>query len=180
MDSVAAVAAAEAAVRPGAGSWRELTGWAVPHGYWLQRRHFGPAALKRMAEAIAQGETRHHGELVVAIEAALPPHVRDSRERALEVFGRLRVWDTPQRTGVLLYLALGEHRIELVADRGVAADDQVWNDLCEQIRRHLRARPYLDAMLSAIAAIETELAGRCPPREAGDETGRLPDTPVLL
>ena len=167
-------------MRPDAGSWRALTGWAVAHRYWLQKRHFGPAALKRMADAIAQGETRHHGELVVAIEATLPHHVPDSRERALEVFGRLRVWDTPARTGVLLYLALGEHRIELIADRGVAADDQVWNRVCAQMRQHLRTRPYLEAMLAAIADIETELAGRCPPRQPGDDAGRLPDTPVLL
>jgi len=133
-----------------------------------------------MAEAIAAGESRHQGELVVAIEACLPGHVPDSRERALEVFGRLRVWDTPLRTGVLLYLALGEHRIELVADRGAAAGDATWQGICARLQQDLRNGPCLDAMLAAIAAIESELAARCPPRADADEANHLPDMPVLL
>ena len=35
------------------------------------------------------------------------------------MFGKLRVWDTEHNNGVLIYLLLAEHRIEIVADRGL-------------------------------------------------------------
>ena len=35
------------------------------------------------------------------------------------MFGKLRVWDTEHNNGVLIYLLLAEHAIEIVADRGL-------------------------------------------------------------
>ena len=91
------------------GKWRELTGWSSIEGQWLRRKHFTPEVLAHIAERIRQAEQGHTGELVVAIEAVMPAHERNSRLRALEVFGRLGVWDTPLNTGVLLYIT-GEHK----------------------------------------------------------------------
>ncbi|EKU29455.1 hypothetical protein C660_14559 [Alcaligenes sp. HPC1271] len=100
-------------------NWKELSGWASVQGQWLRRRHFNAEMLGHLAEQIRKGEENHSGELVVAIEAVLPAHEADSAQRALEVFGRLRVWDTPLNSGVLLYLALGQRRIHIIADRGI-------------------------------------------------------------
>ena len=36
------------------------------------------------------------------------------------MFGKLRVWDTEHNNGVLIYLLLAEHAIEIVADRGLS------------------------------------------------------------
>ncbi len=113
---------------------KEMTGWATLEGQWLRRRHFHAEALALIAERIRECERDHCGELVLAIEAASPVHERDSRMRALEVFGRLRVWDTPRNSGVLLYLALDRHRIEIVADRGVPAPDHEWRAGCSRLQ----------------------------------------------
>src|ERR1700754_1975679 len=91
--------------------WHPVALW---HGHRLLRRHFSPPAMARLQETLGSGEQRHRGEIVIAVEASAPSHIRDSRERALELFGRLRVWDTAQATGVLLYLLLAEQRIEIV------------------------------------------------------------------
>lgn len=163
------------------GKWKELTGWAVIEGHWLRRKHFTPQVLKQIADHIKQGELEHTGELMVAIEAVTPAHERNGHLRALEVFGRLRVWDTPLNTGVLLYLALDKHHIELIADRGVAAPNALWEQLCTQLQVRLKGGDYVAGVLSAIDAIEDALAQHCPPlSHDGLNTNDLPDEPVFL
>ena len=72
---------------------------------------------------MAASERRHSGEIRVCVEAGLPLSYlwRDAtaRERAVTMFGKLRVWDTEHNNGVLIYLLLAEHAIEIVADRGL-------------------------------------------------------------
>ncbi|MGO1080225.1 TPM domain-containing protein [Inquilinus sp. CA228] len=161
---------------------RRLRPVAEWHGQRLLHRRFGPAVMARLHEAIRGAERRHLGEIVVAVEAAAPPHLRDSRTRALEVFGRLRVWDTAQATGVLLYLLLADHKIEIVADRGVTArvDDAVWPRICAALRDRFQAGQYEEGVLEALAAIDAELLRAWPatPGEANPE--ELPDGPVIL
>ena len=88
-------------------------------------RHFPPEELARVEAAIAEGERGHSGQVCFAIEAALPlARVWSGitpRERALEVFGFLRVWDTERNDGVLVYLLLADRDVEIVADRGIHA-----------------------------------------------------------
>src|SRR4029453_19375983 len=87
------------------------------------RRAIGPALLERLRQRVAASERRHSGEIRLCVEAGLPLSYlwRDlsARERALTMFGKLRVWDTEHNNGVLIYLLLAEHAIEIVADRGL-------------------------------------------------------------
>lgn len=150
-------------------------------GHWLRRKHFTSQVLARIAEQIRKGELDHAGELMVAVEAVSPIHERDSHLRALEVFGRLRVWDTPHNTGVLLYLALDRQRIELIADRGVTAPNAVWERICDQLRTCLRQGDYAAGVTAAVETIEQVLRTHCPPLPAGElNTNDLPDRPVML
>ncbi|WP_232466555.1 TPM domain-containing protein, partial [Alcaligenes faecalis] len=143
-------------------NWKELSGWASVQSQWLRRRHFNAEMLGHLAEQIRKGEENHSGELVVAIEAVLPAHEADSAQRALEVFGRLRVWDTPLNSGVLLYLALGQRRIHIIADRGIKADQAQWTQICQQLEKDLASREYLSGLLAAVSAIETVLQQGAP------------------
>ncbi len=163
------------------GKWKELTGWAGLEGHWLRRKHFTPEVLARIADRIKQSELDHTGELMVAIEAVSPAHEPNSHYRALEVFGRLRVWDTPLNTGVLLYLSLDRHRIEIIADRAIAAPDQLWEQICGQLQARLQHKDYCAGILAAIDGIEAILRTRCPSLPQGrDNTDDLPNGPVLL
>lgn len=170
-----------AAVHQRSGKWKEATGWAALEGHWLRRRHFTSEVLGRIAERIAEGELDHTGELMVAIEAVSPVHEPDSLQRALEVFGRLRVWDTPLNTGVLLYLALDKHRMHIIADRGIAAPDDLWQQVCERLQGRFQQKNYVEGMLAAIDEIESILRTRSAalPDGAG-RTNDLPDRPILL
>ena len=118
----------------------------------LLRHLFAPSAngafpagsLRRIADVVADGERRHGGEVCFAVEPALPAWrvVRgmSARERALDVFAQVRVWDTQANNGVLVYLLLADHRIEIVADRGLdgRVDDGQWREVCRLMEERLR------------------------------------------
>lgn len=162
---------------------KEMTGWASLEGQWLRRKHFTADVLAAIAERIRLSERDHDGELVVAIEAVSPAHERDSHMRALEVFGRLKVWDTPRNTGLLLYLALDRHRIEIIADRGVEADNGEWEAVCARLQARLAENAYAEGILAAIEEIEVIMRRSCAPVSAGAVAGdddRLANDPVLL
>lgn len=161
---------------------KEMTGWSSLEGQWLRRKYFTPELLGLITERIRECERDHAGELVVAIEAVSPIHERDSRMRALEVFGRLSVWDTPENTGVLLYLALDRHRIEIIADRGVPAEQHEWEAVCSRLRQRLAEKAYGEGLLEAIDEIEAVMRRHiaATPDHADDADTGLSNRPVLI
>jgi uncharacterized membrane protein len=134
---------------------------------------------------VAASETRHSGEIRVCIEAGLPTSyvMRDAapRERAVAMFGKLRVWDTQHNNGVLIYLLLAERAIEIVADRGltsrVAADE--WQRIVEAMRDAFRDGRYEDGLTQAIDAVTSLLVLHFPLQPGDDNPNELPDEPVL-
>jgi len=149
-------------------------------------RAFPADLLERVAAAIAAGEARHTGEICFAVEAALPLRMalvdHRPRERAMDVFARLRVWDTAANNGVLVYMLLADHAIELVADRGLdgCVDPAEWAAICGELQAAMRTGDIEAGVMRAIDAISA-LLERHFPREAGDvDRNELPDRPHLL
>ncbi|WP_057918970.1 TPM domain-containing protein [Lysobacter antibioticus] len=151
------------------------------------RRLFPEASLQRIAASIAASESRHHGQICFAVEERLPLRElfagQDARAAAQEAFAQLRVWDTAGNSGVLLYLLLADHRIEIVADRGYASrvGHERWQAVCDDIQQALSAGDAEAAVLGGIAALSDIVAEQFP-RERGalDDGNELPDRPVLL
>jgi len=141
-------------------------------------------SLHRIAAAIAEGEATHQGQVCFAVESSLPIGAvlagHDARWRAGEVFARLRVWDTEANNGVLVYLLLADHRIEIVADRGVAArvDAAQWREICARMERRLREGEAEKAAVEAVTAVSALLAAHFP--GGGERRNELPDLPRIL
>ena len=148
------------------------------------RRAFPRIALSRIETAIADGERTHRGQVCVAIEAALPParvlKRLTPRERALEVFGLLHVWDTEENCGVLLYLLLADRDVEIVADRGIhrIVGDVAWKAICTRMEQSFAAANYGDGVIAGVQEISRLLAAHFP-RDT-DGPNELPDKPVIL
>jgi uncharacterized membrane protein len=150
------------------------------------QRLFPAATMDRIAQAIADGERRHAGQLCFAVEPGL--HWRtvfdgtSARKAAEAAFARLRVWDTEANNGVLLYLLLADRRIEIVADRGLrdAVDDAHWRAICERMEGGLRAGDAEAAVVGAVGAISDLLAHAFPADAAGSSSNELPDRPTIL
>lgn len=150
------------------------------------QRRFPSAALERITAAIAAGEARHRGEICFAVEAALPLRSvlagLEARGRADEVFAQLRVWDTEENNGVLLYLLLADHRIELVADRGFRSrvDASQWREVCARMETGLRAGQPEQAVVDGVDALSALIAAQFPRVAGAPDTDELPNRPHLL
>ncbi|HEY0861434.1 MAG TPA: TPM domain-containing protein [Pseudoxanthomonas sp.] len=150
------------------------------------RRLFPEDSLHRITEAIAAGEHLHRGEVMFAVETNLPPGAvlagMQARERAHEVFVRLRTWDTEANNGVLIYLLLADHRIEIVADRGLdgRVSDAQWREVCALIETGMREGQAEQAVLEGIAAASALLARHFPQQAGQVDEDELPNRPRLL
>jgi uncharacterized membrane protein len=121
-----------------------------------------------------------------AVETNLPPSAvlagMQARERAHEVFVRLRTWDTEANNGVLIYLLLADHRIEIVADRGLdgRVSDAQWAQVCRLIEQEMRAGHPERAVIDGVRAVSDLLALHWPQQEGQSDEDELPNRPALL
>jgi uncharacterized membrane protein len=147
-------------------------------------RALPPAALADIENAIRRSETEHQGEIRFAAEAALESAAllagETARERALEVFSLLRVWDTEENNGVLIYLLLADRDVEIVADRGINAKVSAteWEQICRRMESAFSRGEFEQGVLAGIAEVSRLLARHYPPRQ-GDRN-ELADKPAIL
>ncbi|MGB7182917.1 MAG: TPM domain-containing protein [Burkholderiaceae bacterium] len=154
-------------------------------GPWTIRRSFPDTALDSIEMAIASGEQSHAAEVRVAIEHSFSPwaivvDVVSPRERALDVFGDLRVWDTEDNNGILIYVLLADQAVEIVADRGAnrTIPQAVWDKACELMHDAFQYGSFDEGVIEAVRFLNSELAGAYPP---GDQNpNELPNRPTIL
>jgi uncharacterized membrane protein len=156
---------------------------------WLDesdvRRALGPEGLARIEQRVADSELRHTGEIRVCIEAGLPLSYlwrnASARERAIALFGKLRVWDTEDNNGVLIYLLLAEHRIEIIADRALSrhVPPHHWASLVSGMAAQFRAGHFEAGLTAAIDAVDHVLVEHFPATPGQVNPDELPNAPVL-
>ena len=148
------------------------------------RRHFPRTALDNIEHTIAKVEQRCAGQVRFAVEHALEwkPLIagKTARERAIEVFTDLHVWDTEHNNGVLIYLLLADRDVEIVADRGIHAKlgQPVWEAICQEMEAAFRQGKFEQGVIAGIDSVGRHLAMHYP--QAGAKTNELPDNAVLL
>jgi uncharacterized membrane protein len=103
-----------------------------------------------------------------------------ARDRALDVFSHLRIWDTAHNNGVLIYLLLADRDVEIVADRGIDAKvgRAGWQQICAAMEADFRGGNFSGGVIKGIAAVSRELAKYYPRQGAGPN--ELPDAPVVM
>ncbi|MFT4242546.1 MAG: TPM domain-containing protein [Acidovorax sp.] len=142
--------------------------------------------LQRLAERVAASERQHTGQVRICVEGGLPASYlwrgATARERALTLFGKLRVWDTQANNGMLIYLLLAEHAIEIVADRGLAqaVPSGTWETILGQISGKFRQLQYEEGLMQAIDAITQQLATHFPRAIDARADNELPDNPLVI
>lgn len=146
------------------------------------RRAFDAAALSAIEMAITDTEKTHGGEIRIALEASLEPAELFSevtpRQRALQAFAQLGVWDTELNNGVLIYVLCADHDVEIVADRGYngRVSAQQWSDVCHRMEQLFGQGAAAQAVIAGMQAAGALIARHFPAADRNE----LPDRPVVL
>jgi uncharacterized membrane protein len=151
---------------------------------WRVRKRFPPTTLAAIEREIESSETLHAGEVCFVVEGAL--HARrlyggqSPRERAIEVFSMLRLWDTEDRNAVLIYVLLADRAVEIVADRGVHAKvpAQEWESICRTMEAAFSRGLYQAGTLDGIRATTQHLTRHFP--DVAGRPNALSDKPLIL
>jgi len=152
--------------------------------HWRARRVFPPKVLAAIEQAIKLCEATHAGQIRFVVEGALDgrPLFQDqsARQRALDIFSHLRIWDTAHNNGVLIYLLLADRKVEIVADRGIDAKVGAagWQKICAAMETDFKAGNFEAGVIRGIGAVSRELAAHFPKHGAG--RNELPDAPVVI
>jgi uncharacterized membrane protein len=158
------------------------------------RRALPPPARQRLKQAVAASEQRHSGQVRICVEAGLPmsylwrhawqrePMRCVVRQRAVTLFGKLGIWDTEQNNGVLIYLLLAEHAIEVVADRGLSRHVTLeqWRTLVQRLGTELQAHHFEDGLMQALDEVSAMLAQHFPAEPGLDRPNEISDAVHLL
>ena len=161
----------------------------LKHRLWDEadaRRALPPATLDRLQALVVASEARHSGEIRICVEASLPLSYlwrhAPVRQRAIAMFGKLRVWDTEHNNGVLIYLLLAERRIEVVADRAIDARvaPATWTAMVDSLRTALRSGGFENGLSAAIRTADEMLVAHFALAAGVKRLNELPDAVVLL
>jgi len=151
---------------------------------WRWRMAFPSAILKDIEKAIQQSENQHRGEIRFAVENTLAPawvwHHLSARERATEIFSNLRVWDTEENSGILIYVLLADREVHIIADRGIAKKvaQTEWDDIAKAMETAFSQGKFREGSLIGIAQLTKLLANHFPP--GVDNPDELPNKPVII
>jgi uncharacterized membrane protein len=151
---------------------------------WRVRRLFPRRVLDAIEQAITAGEATHAGQVRFVVEGALDgaPLFRgqSARERALDIFSQLRIWDTAHNNGVLIYLLLADRQVEIVADRGIDAKVGAagWAKICAAMETDFRSGNFGTGSTRGVEAVSRQLARFYPAQGKGPN--ELPDAPVVM
>ena len=148
-------------------------------------RIFPAATLTAIEQAIQQSETNHGGQICFAVEAALDtiPLLKNqtARERGIEVFSQLRIWDTEHNNGVLIYLLLADRNVEIIADRGIHAkvSSEEWEAICRTMESSFRQQQFEAGVINGINAVGGHLREYFP-SDPNHKKNEIANKPVVL
>ena len=150
----------------------------------IRDQTFPRATLDAIERAVADGEKLHRGQVRFVVEAELGTgqlwRGLSARQRALEVFSMLRIWDTEENNGVLIYVMLADRKVEIIADRGIHrhVGEERWRAICRELELYYRKRDFSAGSVLAIQKISEELKFYFP--AVATQHNEQTDAPVVL
>lgn len=148
------------------------------------RKAFPATTLTAIQTKIADGERTHRAEARMIVESSLNLHAVlsgvTSRQRAQELFSHYRMWDTEENVGVLLYVNIADHKIEIITDRAVgrAIPKTEWQAVCHTMTREFANKTFHDSTLAALEKLNSLLTEHFP--DIDGKPNELSDRPLML
>ena len=127
---------------------------------------------RRVVEAIRQAELNTSGEIKVHIENSCKG---DVEQRSLAVFNKLKLNKTKLRNGVLIYLAVRDHKFAILGDKGIndVAEDGFWNDVKDLMLGHFKEGRFAEGLEQGIQRCGEKLKAYFPYQS--DDINEIPD-----
>lgn len=159
----------------------------LKHGFYLKsaKRLFSAAQMQQIAQAVQQAEDGHQGEIQIVIEGSMPSRLaidHTCKQRAEQLFADHRVWDTEYNSGMLIYLNLCEHSIDIVADRGIhhAVTSNCWDDICQQMLPHFKQQDFTQGLIVGINILGQTLQKFYQNKVKLTENNEINNVPIIL
>ncbi len=114
-------------------------------------------SLDSISKAIGEIERRSSGEIRICIKKRTGYFEKkySARDLALKQFFKLKMNNTRDRTGVLLFLIFKDKKFEIIADEGINSKISTdhWNNISENLRDYFSKESYSDGILHSIGKI---------------------------
>lgn len=126
----------------------------------------------------------HRAEVRLIIEPALgvmdAMRGMSSRHRARDLFSRFRIWDTEENCGLLIYINLADHKVEIITDRGVGrvVDAQAWQAVCQTMTQGFASGEFHGGAIAGLEQLNGLLKTRFP--ASGERPNQLSNRPIIL
>ena len=138
------------------------------NGTFSLYRNLSKQDLITIEKALDHAETQTSSEIAFAVEEKISVSDliknKSARERAIELFASLRVWDTAENNGVLIYLLLSERNIEIIVDRGVVSvlSHETIESVCREIESSIAEANVCEGLLAGIKKLTDLLSPHFP------------------
>jgi uncharacterized membrane protein len=138
----------------------------------VARKFFTPEQKDQIVAAIQKAEQSTSGEIRVHIEENCHGDVLD---RAAYIFERLKINQTAERNGVLIYIAVKDRKFAIIGDAGINAivEEHYWDDVRHMMAEHFKRGEFIDGLLKAIERTGNKLKKHFPFK--ANDINELPD-----
>lgn len=123
--------------------------------------------------AIGDAENTTSGEVRVHFENHCKGEVLD---RAAEIFAKLHMHETELRNGVLFYVAIKDHKLAIIGDKGInkVVPDHFWDDIKDHMLKRFREHEFTKGICEGIRMAGQQLKQHFP-HQGGDDRNELSD-----
>ena len=141
------------------------------------RDFFVPEDEEFIVQAIRSAEKRTSGEIRVFVESRC--RFVDPVDRAAEVFFGLKMENTEDRNGVLIYIAMKDRQLAIYGDEGIhrAVGTRFWAEEVAKLLAEFNAQHFVDGIVQIIHDIGTVLTEKFPYER--EDRNELPDNIVF-
>jgi uncharacterized membrane protein len=132
----------------------------------VAKDRFSEVQKEAIKNAIVEAELYTSGEIRVHIDAKC---AGDPLEVAIKVFKKLGMENTEQRNGVLIYVAMDDHKLAIIGDHGIneVVPDHFWDDERDLMISYFKKGQYTEGLVAGIQKVGEQLKDAFP-GEFGD------------
>jgi len=127
---------------------------------------------QKIKQAIMNAELDTSGEIRIHIDNTCPG---DAKDQAAFIFDKLKMQNTKNRNGVLIYLAVKNRKFAIIGDQGInnIVPENFWNNIKNIMLNHFRNDQFVEGICSAVITTGNQLKKHFPYQK--DDVNELPD-----